>query len=756
MREYLRHSQAATLLDRARDHLRAADGGKAADADEHYRRAIGCCEQAQELWPGFRAARRLFVRAALDSARRDLAGGAFRAAERQGTAALSEARKLNLRHEAEEASTVAAAAIQAEREREDRARQIHRLRLGLAATAVVVMVGLVIGLATVTTALSSTRSARAQAETARIQAESTLTDLRREQDERRAISHQAAPRFLAETGEHMRAFHWDAARASALIATSLDPELAQAWRLLGEIDLGRGDPQSAALALRRVADAADLVALAERWSQRLKGQALREADRTTLANDLHQAGAQIAAGYLRRDSTDRVQAQLEDARKRLLAANPRQKNLLWAVEISDEQVALDCSRNAELTDLSALAGLPITRLNAMRTRVANLVPLAGLPLTDLDISETRVDDLTPLAGLQLTRLSVANSAVRDLAPLRGMPLRMLDCSRTKVTDFTVLKTLPLTDLRIGQTAFRDLGTLRGLALEALSLDGLAVRDLAPLAGLPLRRLGLSRTAVRDLAPLAKLPLESLDLGNTAVTDLRPLGEMKLRRLWLNDTRVVDLSPLAKVPLEWLDLRRSAVPDVRQLRPFTRLRELAEGALPPLPLCPPGTSVPQPDQLAQRADEIVDQLRPVPALANLVTSIQGVAELARWRRSGRGAVPGVLVHQLNSYRLIDAPVTWDEANRVAAALGARLACLETQAAIDFATQTYPSQHHFLGASKGRGDWRWLSGGPLNPARWASGQPAAGGNGELWLAVIAGKGWTPVASTFQAGFLLEWTP
>ena len=751
VREYLRHSQAATLLDRARDHLRAAARGKAADADEYYRRAIGCCEQAEELWPGFRAARRLFVRASLQSARHALVNGAFRLADRQGTSARQMARELGLTHEADEASAITTAAARAEHERDGRARQIHLLRIGLIATGLAVMVGLGVGLFTVTKALASTRTARAEAETA-------LGDLRREQDERKAISHQAAPRFVAEASEHMRAFRWDEARSAALIATSLDPGFVQGWRLLGEIDLGGGDPHNAAAALGRCPDAGDLAALAKRWGQRLGGRSPSEGERAALAGDLRQAGAQIAAAYLRRDSTDRVLAQLEDARKRLLVANPRQKNLLWKVEVSDEQVALDCSRNAELTDLSALAGLPITRLNAMRTGVANLVPLAGLPLLDLDLSETRVDDLTPLVGLPLTRLSLASSAVRDLSPLRGMPLRMLDCSRTKVTDFSVLSTLPLSDLRLGHTSFNNLNALRGLKLEALSLDGLAVRDLAPLAGLPLRRLGLSKSQVRDLAPLAGLKLESLDLTSTTVADLRPLRGMPLRRVWLTDTRqIVDLTPLAQAPIDWLDLRRCAVSDVAQLRTFTRLRELAEGALPPLALCPPGNDTPDADQLAQRADGLADSLRQVPALANTVAAIEAVSELARWRRSGsRSAVPGALIYQLRAYRLIDAPVTWDEARRVAAALGARLACLDSQGAIDFATKSYAGQNHFLGASKGRGDWRWASSGPLTAARWATGQPAAGGAGDLWLASLTGKGWTPVPSTFQAGFLLEWTP
>ena len=758
LREYLRHSQAATLLDRAREHLRAAEGSQEAEADEYYRRAIGCCEQAQELWPGFRAARRLFVRAALETARHALDGGAFRVAVRQGGAALQVARELGLGEEIKEASALTTAATTAERDREGRARHVRLLRRALIAAGVVVMVGLGVGLVTVIMALASTRAARAQAETARVQAETTLTDLRREQNERQAISHQAAPRFVAEASEHMRAFRWDEARTAALIATSLDPTLTQGWRLLGEIDLGRGELLSAATALRRVPEAASLVALAERWQKRLGGKSLRQGDHSELAGELRQAGAQIAASYLRRDTTDRIQALLEDARKRLIAANPRQKNLLWRIEITDEQVMVDCSRNTELTDLSPLVGLPITRLNALRTGVANLVPLAGLPLTDLDLSETRVDDLAPLVGLQLTRLSVASSAVRDLSPLRGMPLRMLDCSRTKVVDFSILPSLPLTDLRLGQTAFSDLSALRGLKLEALSLDGLAVRDLAPLAGLPLRRLGLGRTQVRDLTPLSALPLETLDLGYTAVSDLRPLRDLRLRRLWLNDTRqLVDLSPLAPVPIEWLDLRRSAVPDVAQLRPLTRLRELAEGAMPPLALCPPSSEAPQADQLAQRADALATDLRPVPALANAVAAIEAIAKLARYARSGsRGPVPGALIHQRRSYRLIDAPVTLDEARRVATALGARLACLDSQFAIDFAAQTFAGQNYFLGASKGRGDWRWDSGGPLNPARWASGQPAAGGASDLWLAAIVGKGWTPVASTFQAGFLLEWTP
>ena len=70
----------------------------------------------------------------------------------------------------------------------------------------------------------------------------------------------------------------------------------------------------------------------------------------------------------------------------------------------------------------------LTRLDLLRTDLAELSPLAGLKaLQALGLDNTQVRELSPLAGLkELQLLSLANTQVRELSPLAGLEqLQML-------------------------------------------------------------------------------------------------------------------------------------------------------------------------------------------------------------------------------------------------------------------------------------------------------------------------------------------
>jgi len=99
------------------------------------------------------------------------------------------------------------------------------------------------------------------------------------------------------------------------------------------------------------------------------------------------------------------------------------------------------------------------------------------------------------------------------------------------------------------------------------------------------------------------------------------------------------------------------------------------------------------------------------------------------------------------------VSWDEGKRIASALGGRLACLEDEAAIDFAKKTWPGKTYFLGASRSGNAWTWLSGTAMKNAPWETGQPSTSGNP---CGLRAGdKGWTEATADIEAGILVEWT-
>lgn len=55
----------------------------------------------------------------------------------------------------------------------------------------------------------------------------------------------------------------------------------------------------------------------------------------------------------------------------------------------------------------------ISAIDLSECGVTNISPLAGLPLTGLDISKNDITDLSPLAGMQIPQLFLENTLVED-------------------------------------------------------------------------------------------------------------------------------------------------------------------------------------------------------------------------------------------------------------------------------------------------------------------------------------------------------
>lgn len=148
----------------------------------------------------------------------------------------------------------------------------------------------------------------------------------------------------------------------------------------------------------------------------------------------------------------------------------------------------------------------------LRRQYSNLTDLTALAawknLTDLDVEATQVTDVSPLRSMALTRLILSETRVADLAPLTAMKgLRHLGLRRTAVSDFSPLAAFTaLERLDLGFSSLRDLTPLRGLrSLRELELWGTPVASLEPLVGLPLEAVNLNHVALPDLAPLARIP-----------------------------------------------------------------------------------------------------------------------------------------------------------------------------------------------------------------------------------------------------------
>jgi serine/threonine protein kinase len=130
--------------------------------------------------------------------------------------------------------------------------------------------------------------------------------------------------------------------------------------------------------------------------------------------------------------------------------------------------------------LCALQNLRVLNLSGdatgkRRSELTDISALAELPLDEVNVSWTSVEDLSPLAKLQIKSLRCANTLVKNLAPLQGLPLTELDIAFTGVVDLSPLRGMALTSLRCNDTKVRDLSPLRGMPLKTVSLDARLLR-----------------------------------------------------------------------------------------------------------------------------------------------------------------------------------------------------------------------------------------------------------------------------------------
>jgi len=275
-----------------------------------------------------------------------------------------------------------------------------------------------------------------------------------------------------------------------------------------------------------------------------------------------------------------------------------------------------------LSNLDALAGLPLTNLNCSYSRVRDLAPLRGMPLVALDLRSSAVTNFTALAEMPLRHLCLDFVPDRDRDALWA--IKSLETINTRVAaefwhevgppqdEFAkAIAALPatqqvaqvaarlrelnpqfdgrvthkivgdkVTDLGFSTAAVTDISPVAALrTLQRLSLipaggtnaTGL-LADLSPLRALWLSALWCQNNPVSDLSPLRGQPLTVLSCGHTQVTDLAPLHGMPLTVLSCNNTDVSDLAPLAGAPLQMLWCQATKVTDLSLLTNMP-LREL---------------------------------------------------------------------------------------------------------------------------------------------------------------------------------------
>ncbi len=123
----------------------------------------------------------------------------------------------------------------------------------------------------------------------------------------------------------------------------------------------------------------------------------------------------------------------------------------------------------QLTDLSPLAGLPLTWLQCGNNPVKDLSPLRGMKFRSLGLWWTSVTDLSPLAGMQVDALILAETAVTDLSPLKTVQMQRLEVQGCKIADFRPLQGLLLREVKGNFRPERDAEILRSMkSLEKIN------------------------------------------------------------------------------------------------------------------------------------------------------------------------------------------------------------------------------------------------------------------------------------------------
>jgi serine/threonine protein kinase/Leucine-rich repeat (LRR) protein len=292
------------------------------------------------------------------------------------------------------------------------------------------------------------------------------------------------------------------------------------------------------------------------------------------------------------------EAQVQTVVAKLKELNPGFDGQTTPTVVSNKVTGLSLStENAgDLTPLKALAGLQslVCPGSAEKQSLSNLTALAGLPLTNLNCNYSKVSDLSPLRGMPLAALACRHALVTNIVVAGELPLKQLDCDFDAARDREALWPVTTLETINGQSAaefWHDVGPpqdeFAGMVAALPATQQVAqvvakLRELNPqfdgrvtrkIADGKVTELGLSTAAVRDISPVTALrSLQRLSLapvGGTNVTgqvaDLAPLRGMWLAALWCQNNPVSDLRPLRGQPLSVLSCGSTQVTDLAPLR-----------------------------------------------------------------------------------------------------------------------------------------------------------------------------------------------
>jgi hypothetical protein len=191
--------------------------------------------------------------------------------------------------------------------------------------------------------------------------------------------------------------------------------------------------------------------------------------------------------------------------------------------------------NVSLEPLAALTELESLDLSAARgLDWTVLAPLTNL--VDVDLSRSTVSTVDWLSGsLGLRDVRLNSTRVSDLTALEGKPLQRLELDETDVTDLDWLAATPgLAHVSLRWLGLEDIDFLSGLEeLTFVNINSNEVTNLEPLeSATGLVTLEFAGNDVDDLAVLAELPeLREVNLTGNHVTDISVLASLANLEDW---------------------------------------------------------------------------------------------------------------------------------------------------------------------------------------------------------------------------------
>lgn len=203
----------------------------------------------------------------------------------------------------------------------------------------------------------------------------------------------------------------------------------------------------------------------------------------------------------------------------------------------------------QISDISALKGLPLEYLSLSGNQVQDISPLSGCSsLQVLDMAENPIRSIMALKELsRLRELNLEATGVTSLDVLSGSALEKLNARSTWVTDYSILAECPgLRSLVTGDLPSGAWESIGGLT----SLEELRVYSSSGLEGMEqLRDLDVYGSSISNPESLALLPqLRYLNLGETGLNSLDFVPSLPiLMGIDLREDPISDFSILLDCP-----------------------------------------------------------------------------------------------------------------------------------------------------------------------------------------------------------------